>query len=86
MAGPRTVDVAFWESFGKGWYSDTKSHLKLKCNAFKADYGMNLRLPSLACCQEAPSPMVTHASLNQCVLVGGSAAPRHPCDAREHSA
>ncbi len=33
------MDVAFWESFGKGWYSDTKSHLKLKCNAFKADYG-----------------------------------------------
>jgi hypothetical protein len=40
MSGPRTVDVAFWESFGKGWYSDTKSHLKLKCNAFKADYGL----------------------------------------------
>ena len=40
MLGPRTVDVAFWESFGKGWHGDTKNHLKLKCNAFKADYGV----------------------------------------------
>jgi phosphoserine aminotransferase len=46
MLGPRTVDVAFWESFGKGWYSDTKSHLKLKCNAFKADYGHLPTLPT----------------------------------------
>lgn len=25
MLGPRTVDVAYWESFGKGWYNDIKN-------------------------------------------------------------
>jgi phosphoserine aminotransferase len=39
------VDVAFWESFGKGWYGDAKKELKLPTvNAFKADYGWLLLL------------------------------------------
>ncbi len=45
-AGPRTVDVAFWESFGKGWYGDAKNQLKLNVNAFKADYGVLPKLPT----------------------------------------
>eukprot|EP00544_Gedaniella_sp_CCMP2646_P010168 CAMPEP_0202480648 /NCGR_PEP_ID=MMETSP1361-20130828/549_1 /ASSEMBLY_ACC=CAM_ASM_000849 /TAXON_ID=210615 /ORGANISM="Staurosira complex sp., Strain CCMP2646" /LENGTH=417 /DNA_ID=CAMNT_0049108099 /DNA_START=99 /DNA_END=1352 /DNA_ORIENTATION=- len=30
MLGQRDVDVCYWESFGKGWYSDAISHLNLK--------------------------------------------------------
>jgi phosphoserine aminotransferase len=45
-AGPRPVDVAFWESFGKGWFGDAKKELKLeKLTAYKADYGG--RFPAL---------------------------------------
>ncbi|KRX10408.1 Pyridoxal phosphate-dependent transferase [Pseudocohnilembus persalinus] len=46
MLGPKTVDVAYWESFGKGWYTDVKDHLKLKCNKISTDnYG---ELPDLS--------------------------------------
>jgi phosphoserine aminotransferase len=37
MLGARDVDVCHWESFGKGWYSDAISHLKLK------DMGVDVR-------------------------------------------
>lgn len=40
------MDVAFWESFGKGWYGDAKNQLKLNVNAFKADYGVLPKLPT----------------------------------------
>jgi phosphoserine aminotransferase len=30
MLGQRDIDVCYWESFGKGWYSDAISHLNLK--------------------------------------------------------
>lgn len=40
MLGQRTVDVAYWESFGKGWYTDVKDHLKLNVNNIGTDiYG-----------------------------------------------
>jgi phosphoserine aminotransferase len=43
MLGARDVDVCHWESFGKGWFADAVSHLKLKdivqINEFTADYG-----------------------------------------------
>jgi phosphoserine aminotransferase len=43
MLGARDVDVCHWESFGKGWFADAISHLKLKdivaVNEFTADYG-----------------------------------------------
>lgn len=43
MLGQRNVDVCHWESFGKGWFSDAISHLKLRdsveVNEFTADYG-----------------------------------------------
>lgn len=42
MLGPKTVDVAYWESFGKGWYTDVKDHLKLKCNKISKIYKINL--------------------------------------------
>lgn len=29
MLGERPVDVAYWESFGKGWLNDIQNHLKL---------------------------------------------------------
>jgi len=49
MLGERDVDVCYWESFGKGWYSDAMSHLKLeemvKVNTYSADYGL---LPDLS--------------------------------------
>jgi len=48
MLGARDVDVCYWESFGKGWYSDAVSHLKLeemvKVNTHSAEYG---ELPDL---------------------------------------
>jgi len=48
MLGERDVDVCHWESFGKGWFADAISHLKLKdtvtVNEFTADYG---ELPDL---------------------------------------
>lgn len=43
MLGARNVDICHWESFGKGWFADAVSHLKLKdivqVNEFTADYG-----------------------------------------------
>ncbi|GAX10220.1 phosphoserine aminotransferase [Fistulifera solaris] len=49
MLGARNVDICYWESFGKGWYGDAVSHLKLKdlveVNEFSADYG---ELPDLS--------------------------------------
>lgn len=48
MLGQRDVDVCHWESFGKGWFADAVSHLKLKdivkVNEFTAGYG---ELPNL---------------------------------------
>jgi len=45
LLGPRGVDVLAWESFGKGWASDIKDHLKLdNVRLFEADYG---KLPDL---------------------------------------
>ena len=44
VLGQRNVDVCYWESFGKGWFQDAISHLKLResgltVNEHKADYG-----------------------------------------------
>jgi phosphoserine aminotransferase len=43
MLGARDVDICHWESFGKGWFGDAVSHLKLKdtvqVNEITADYG-----------------------------------------------
>ena len=48
MLGERNVDVCHWESFGKGWFADAISHLKLRdtveVNEYTADYG---ELPDL---------------------------------------
>eukprot|EP01052_Picozoa_sp_SAG31_P024168 SAG31_NODE_2038_length_6595_cov_2.210437_3_plen_408_part_00 len=49
MLGERPVDMCHWESFGKGWFGDAKSHLKLEetCGVteYTAGYG---ELPDLA--------------------------------------
>jgi len=49
LLGERNVDVCYWESFGKGWFSDAVSHLRLReivqVNEFSADYG---ELPDLS--------------------------------------
>jgi phosphoserine aminotransferase len=44
MLGERNIDLCYWESFGKGWFADAVSHLKLResgveVNEFTADYG-----------------------------------------------
>lgn len=43
VLGARDVDVCHWESFGKGWFADAVSHLKLRdtvtVNEHTADYG-----------------------------------------------
>ncbi len=40
MAGARPVDVFHWESFGSGWATDLKKHLKLESvNDYGAEYG-----------------------------------------------
>jgi len=43
VLGARNIDVCYWESFGKGWFADAISHLKLRdlveVNEFTADYG-----------------------------------------------
>jgi phosphoserine aminotransferase len=43
MLGARDVDVCHWESFGKGWFGDAISHLKLRdtvaVHEHTADYG-----------------------------------------------
>jgi phosphoserine aminotransferase len=48
MLGQRNVDICHWESFGKGWFGDAVSHLKLRdsveVNEITADYG---ELPDL---------------------------------------
>lgn len=48
MLGQRDIDICHWESFGKGWFQDAISHLKLRdtveVNEFTADYG---ELPEL---------------------------------------
>jgi phosphoserine aminotransferase len=49
MLGQRNVDICYWESFGKGWFGDAISHLKLRdsveVNELTADYG---ELPDLS--------------------------------------
>jgi phosphoserine aminotransferase len=46
MLGQRGVDALAWESFGKGWVSDTAKQLKLKdLRVIEAEYG---RLPDLS--------------------------------------
>lgn len=49
MLGQRNVDICHWESFGKGWFGDAVSHLKLRdsveVNEFTAGYG---ELPDLS--------------------------------------
>lgn len=51
MLGARDVDMCHWESFGKGWFGDAISHLKLRdtvtVNEYTADYG---QLPDLSQC------------------------------------
>ena len=50
MLGQKPVDVCYWESFGKGWYSDVKTHLKIEnVREFSAPYG---EIPNL----DATSP------------------------------
>ncbi|MCG6202540.1 phosphoserine transaminase [Psychromonas antarctica] len=45
LLGPRTVDICYWESFGKGWFNDITQQLKLQnVNQIYADYGL---LPDL---------------------------------------
>ncbi|PKH09135.1 phosphoserine transaminase [Moritella sp. Urea-trap-13] len=45
LLGSKPVDVCYWESFGKGWFSDIKNELQLSnVNAITADYG---QLPDL---------------------------------------
>jgi phosphoserine aminotransferase len=48
VLGARDVDICHWESFGKGWFGDAVSHLKLKdsvqVNEHTAPYG---ELPDL---------------------------------------
>jgi phosphoserine aminotransferase len=46
MLGCRPVDIFFWEAFGKGWYGDATTQLKLKdVNKYDAKYGL---LPDLS--------------------------------------
>ncbi|GMH90194.1 hypothetical protein TL16_g11692 [Triparma laevis f. inornata] len=49
VLGERDVDICHWESFGKGWFGDATSHLKLKdtvtVTEHTADYG---HLPDLS--------------------------------------
>ena len=49
MLGARDVDICHWESFGKGWFGDAVSHLKLRdtvdVREHTADYG---ELPDLS--------------------------------------
>src|SRR5262249_60989580 len=45
MLGQRGVDALAWESFGKGWVTDTSKQLKLKdLRVIEAEYG---KLPDL---------------------------------------
>ncbi len=45
LLGERGVDMLAWESFGKGWMTDVKQHLKLEdVRYFEAEYG---KLPDL---------------------------------------
>jgi len=48
MLGAKNIDLCYWESFGKGWFADAVSHLKLRdsveVNEHTADYG---ELPDL---------------------------------------
>jgi phosphoserine aminotransferase len=43
VLGERNVDLCYWESFGKGWFGDAVSHLKLRdtveVNEITGDYG-----------------------------------------------
>ena len=46
LLGERGVDMVAWESFGKGWVTDTQQQLQLAdCRTFIADYGL---LPDLS--------------------------------------
>jgi len=49
MLGARDIDICHWESFGKGWFQDAVSHLKLRdsvtVNEYTAAYG---ELPDLS--------------------------------------
>ncbi|MFT7691687.1 MAG: phosphoserine aminotransferase [Candidatus Latescibacterota bacterium] len=50
MLGARGVDIASWESFGKGWVADVVKQLKLEdVRLFEADYGQLPDLSALDC-------------------------------------
>ena len=50
MLGARGVDIASWESFGKGWVADVVKQLKLEdVRLFEADYGQLPDLSALYC-------------------------------------
>ncbi len=50
MLGARGVDIASWESFGKGWGADVVKQLKLEdVRVFTADYGQLPDLSTLDC-------------------------------------
>ncbi len=50
MLGERGVDIAGWESFGKGWVTDVVKQLKLEdVRVFSADYGQLPDLTQLDC-------------------------------------
>ena len=47
MLGQQPVDVAHWESFGKGWYTDATTHLQLDdVHEYSAPYGELPEMPS----------------------------------------
>lgn len=50
MLGERGVDIAGWESFGKGWVTDVVKQLKLEdVRVFEAEYGQLPDLTGLDC-------------------------------------
>jgi len=50
LLGARGVDMVAWESFGKGWVSDTQQQLRLEdCRTFVADYGLLPDLTQIDC-------------------------------------
>jgi phosphoserine aminotransferase len=83
MLGERPVDACYWESFGKGWFGDASSHLKLEnVTKLEGDYGV---LPDFSKTNKDHDIMFTFNGTTSGVRVPADVAIPADREARAHT-